>query len=250
MRKIILFLISLVLLIFGSWYVSGTAAAEPVHILRRGVTLKSGVTFSVPSVAWSCGDDLTITHTAGDVCPVTKTVTYGTVQTSLSGDSKCWITQNLGADQQAGTVDDSTEASAGWYWQFNRKQGYKHDGSILTPSWTITSIDEESDWTSANDPCAILLGTGWRLPTSTEWTNADSGWSNWTDAFASDLVLHAAGLLYSTNGQVASRGSVGYDWSSTQRSSTHGWRLGFYGLGSGMNINVKAYGFSVRCLKD
>ena len=71
----------------------------------------------------SCGDNLAISHTAGVVAPVTKAVTYGTVNTNLSGSDKCWITQNLGADNQASSPSDSTEASAGWYWQFNHMQG-------------------------------------------------------------------------------------------------------------------------------
>ena len=70
-----------------------------------------------------------------------------------------------GADHQATAVDDATEASAGWYWQFNRKQGYKHTGTTVIPAWNTTSIDEDSDWIPANDPCAIELGAGWRIPT-------------------------------------------------------------------------------------
>lgn len=211
----------------------------------------------IGETAWSCGSSKVITHIAGDVCPVTKTVTYGTVTSALSGASKCWITQNLGADQQASVVDDSTEASAGWYWQFNLKQGYKHDGSVLTPSWTVTSINEESDWTSANDPCAILLGTGWRLPTYTEWLNADAngetgGWDDYNETFADALKLHAAGRLSGSDGSLSLRGSsgAGYYWSSTQYSAASGWYLGFYVLCSDMHGIDKAHGFAVRCLKD
>ena len=54
----------------------------------------------------------------------------GTV-TGIPGETtKCWITSNLGASQQATAVNASTQASSGWYWQFNRKQGYKYDGTI------------------------------------------------------------------------------------------------------------------------
>ena len=75
---------------------------------------------------------MVLLHTAGTVAPVTKTVTYGTVLTDIGGTgSKCWITQNLGADQQATSATDATEASAGWYWQFGRKQGFKHDGKVV-----------------------------------------------------------------------------------------------------------------------
>ena len=84
---------------------------------------------------WQCGSSLIINHIAlGGVAPVNKTVTYGTT-TNIPGEpTKCWITSNLGADHQAASVDDATEASAGWYWQFNREQGYKHVGSTLTPA--------------------------------------------------------------------------------------------------------------------
>ena len=119
-----------------------------------------------------------INHVAsGGVAPVDKTVTYGTV-TNIPGEtSKCWITSNLGADHQATAVNDATEASAGWYWQFNRMQGYKHDGTTRTPNTTwITSINENLDWQAANDPCALELGNGWRIPTYTEWTNVDASW--------------------------------------------------------------------------
>jgi hypothetical protein len=74
---------------------------------------------------FTCGDTIFVNHVAGSVAPVSKIVTYGTV-TNIPGETaKCWITQNLGASQQATAVNDATEASAGWYWQFNRKQGYK-----------------------------------------------------------------------------------------------------------------------------
>ena len=88
-----------------------------------------------------CGDPLTINHlVSGGVAPVDKTVTYGTV-TNIPGEtSKCWITSNLGADHQATAVNDATEASAGWYWQFNRKQGYKHDGTTRTPNTTWITL--------------------------------------------------------------------------------------------------------------
>ena len=200
-----------------------------------------------------CGLDITINHLAGAVAPVNKTVTYGTV-TGIPGElTKCWITRNLGASQQATVVSDATEASAGWYWQFNLKQGYKHDGTIRTPNTTwISSISENSDWTTANDPCAIELGTGWRIPTSTEWTNvnASGNWTNWNGPYGSALKLHAAGYLLYSGGSLSNRGSGGYYWNSTQGNATYGWDLAFNIGGSYMGNDLKAFGFSVRCLHD
>jgi hypothetical protein len=197
--------------------------------------------------------NLTISHdTSGGVAPVNKTTTYGTV-TNIPGEmAKCWITKNLGATQQATEVNDDTEASAGWYWQFNRKKGYKHDGSTLTPAWTIPSISENSDWQTANDPCNLELGTQWRLPTYTEWYNVDNtgGWTNWNGSWGSGLKLHAAGALNGSNGALATRGSFGGYLSSTQRFADFGWSLVFNSGTSGMSGSYKDAGYSVRCLRD
>src|SRR3990167_7317139 len=230
------------------FYSSALSTTEVASLYNAG----GPVAAAIPP-SWSCGSGLAVTHTAGTVAPGTKSVTYGTVTSSLSGASKCWITQNLGADQHAGSATDSTEPSAGWYWQFNRMQGYKHDGTPRTPStaWII-SINESSDWTSANDPCTIELGAGWRLPTSTERTNADANgaWNNYTGTYNSVLKLHAAGDLDANSGALFNIGTVGVLWGSTQFVNFNG--IGLY-LGSSLSAMIdfsKAYGFSVRCLKD
>jgi uncharacterized protein (TIGR02145 family) len=200
-----------------------------------------------------CGPSITVSHVAGAVAPVSKTVTYATVSNIPGETSKCWITSNLGADRQATALADATELSAGWYWQFNRKQGYKHDGTTRTPNTTwITSIDEDSDWQLANDPCAIELGAGWRIPTTTEWTNIDAAgnWTNWNGPWGSVLKLHNAGNLNSNDGSLMNRGLYGYYWSSTQSSTTNGWFLGFSPNNCMMYNNVKAYPLSVRCVRD
>ena len=203
---------------------------------------------------WACGiSTMTINHVAGAVAPVTKTTTYGTV-TNIPGElTKCWITSNLGSDHQATAVSDATEASAGWYWHCNRKQGYKHDGNTRTPNTTgITIISETSDWITANDPCNIELGTTWHLPTYTEWYNVDNtgGWTTWTGPWGSGLKLHAAGYLGGSDGSLSLRGSYGFYWSSTQGGATNGWYLGFGSGDSYVDGNGKAFGFSARCVRD
>jgi hypothetical protein len=209
----------------------------------------TAVTLACPS---TCGQVMTVNHVAGDVAPVNKTTTYGTV-TNIPGEpAKCWIISNLGSDHQAAAKDDSTEASAGWYWQFNRKQGFKHDGTNVTPSWTITSINENSDWLTANDPCNLELGSPWRLPTETEWTNVyhSGGWTNWYGPWVSGLKLHVAGYLQLSNGSLSYRGSTGDYWSSTHIVSWGGGALGISSGNSSFYSGSKAYGFSVRCLRD
>jgi hypothetical protein len=203
---------------------------------------------------FACGSPLTINHmVSGGVAPLNKSVTYGTVANIPGETSKCWITSNLGSDHQATAVNDATEASAGWYWQFNRKQGYKHDGTNRTPNstWT-TSIIENNDWQTANDPCSIELGNGWRLPTYTEWFNVDAT-GNWTNAngpWNSNLKIHSGGYLLNTSGSLSSRGTTGVAWSSTQNINSEGWYLNIPSNACSMFNNYKAYGFTVRCIKD
>jgi len=205
-----------------------------------------------------CGTPIVITHTKGiNGAPVTKTVSYGTVVSSLGGTgSKCWITQNLGADHQALKASDGTEASAGWYWQFNLKQGYKNDGTTLTPTtaasaWASNNTGS-TDWDPSKDPCILLLGSGWRLPTYTEWnnTNATGGWTSYTNTYASPLKLHAAGFLDNISGTLGLMSSTGNYWSSTQSDDANGSYFTFGNSGSLMGSNHKADGFSVRCLYD
>ncbi len=198
----------------------------------------------------SCGSPITVNHVAGTIAPVSKTVTYGVVGTIAGETTKCWITSNLGADHQGTAVDDATEPSAGWYWQFNLKQGRKHDGTILTPAW-IMYTDENSDWLTANDPCSEL-GSGWRIPTMTEWINVNTAgnWTEWSGPWNSGLKLHAAGFLMG-DGSLVQRGSTGDNWSSLQEDASIGMAFLFNSGGTNsMNYNYKGAGFSVRCIKD
>ena len=206
---------------------------------------------------WTCGTcgTLSINHVQGVVAPVSKILTYGTV-TDIPGEpAKCWITRNLGSDHQATAVSDATEASAGWYWQFNLKQGYKHDGTNRTPNtvWK-SSINETSEWITANDPCTIELGAGWRIPTVTEWINVDAAaggnWIDWNGPWGSGLKLHAAGYLTGYDASLGFRGSNGTYWSSAQYDVSNGWYLNFDSGSCYMSYYTKAYGFSVRCVRD
>ena len=202
-----------------------------------------------------CGNTKTINHIAGDVAPVTKTVTYGTVDDIAGEPDLCWITSNLGASHQATAKNDATEASAGWYWQFNRKQGFKHDGSILTPAWTINMINENSDWSANQDPCRNELGGYWRIPTSLEWTGVDAagGWTDWNDPWDSDLKMHAAGYLHYWNGALDARGQDGAYNSSSQYDYNYQQAYYFWINTSYSIINTdgdKANGLSMRCVRE
>ena len=208
------------------------------------------------SCPFTCGNTITVNHVAGSVAPVSKTVTYGTVSNIPGETSKCWITSNLGADHQATALGDATEESAGWYWQFNRIQGYKHDGTTRTPNTTwISDINESSNWLTANDPCTSELGTSWRLPTNTEWSNvkAAGSWTTYYQPWGSDLVLHLAGFLYPTSGALQARGTgsgYGFYWGSVQGSAISGSNIFFYSSGCNNDNAGKSSGIPIRCIHN
>ncbi len=209
------------------------------------------VTLTATEWVWSCGaGDLVVNHTiAYGAAPVDKTVAYETISSTLGGTgAKCWIIQNLGATHKAGSYNDSSEASRGWFWQFNRKKGFASSGS--RSGWK-TSISESSGWTSANDPCTEL-GTGWRMPTKAEWTSADStgGWNNYIDAYNSVFKLHAAGHLDNDSvGTFNYSGTYGYHWTSFHAALTAGGYFYFRSNDCYVNNTDKCYGNSLRCLK-
>ncbi len=199
-----------------------------------------------------CGQPVTINHAAGPVAPVNKTVVYGTV-TNVPGElAKCWITRNLGASSQPTSVSSSSESPAGWYWQFNRKQGYQHNGTTRVPgSLWITSISEDNNWLPENDPCSLELGNGWRIPTDTEWINVDAAgnWTNWYGPFNSVLRMHAAGYLNPSAGDLYMRGTWGQYWSGVKVNLTVGYNLTFYSTVCKIDGTGKANALSVRCIK-
>ena len=92
---------------------------------------------------------------------------------------------------------------------------------------------------------------GWRLPTSTEWSNAHGAPQNWVayaDSYNSVLKIHGAGYL-STAGSLASRGTEGIYWSSTSTSNINASAYEFYSALNVLTSVTKAYGFCVRCLR-
>lgn len=185
--------------------------------------------------------------------------TYPTVQANWpgAGGDKLWLAVNLGATNRPETSVDDSPSSAGWYFQYNRKQAFYHNGTNITPSWTTNEIKEDSEWKLENDPCHLLLGGSWRLPTVEELraflsAPADQGGmgdGNRTSAFNSTLKLHAAGNLQSFNGDLQLRGESGNYWASDQFSKNRGEVLTF-GQGSNTFAGNKAFGRSVRCIEE
>ena len=121
-----------------------------------------------------------------------------------------------------------------------------HPNFILTNAvpydWLATQADPDR-WATANQgPCPA----GYHVPTDTEWNTADN-----TDTYNSALKLPSAGHR-NRDGLLFTQGTNGHYWSSTVStvSVTDARYLHFLSTEANTTNNNRAYGFSVRCLRD
>jgi len=170
---------------------------------------------------WFCGKPLKIVHNPSrGVAPETKNVNYETVVKDIKNIGiKCWITQNLGATYPPKSISAPEEIYAGWYWQFNTKQGYKNTGGTSnTPAWKANS-NSGTMWDTNNDPCKIELGSGWHVLTTDNWYHFGLKVQDRLKAWSA-IKLHDGGYINSS-GALKSRGSLAVFWSNegTDRAS-------------------------------
>lgn len=236
MKRLKIIIMGLLVILFGgscSYFLTSVESNTVSHGFVEGVTPANAEIFSERS--------------------------YDTIQADWPGPGgdKRWLAVNLGATTQPETSVDRSASSAGWYFQFNRKQAFYHNGEVPTPQWRIQNIEEDTAWSINNDPCRILLGESWRLPTVVELRafreapvdDGGMGEGNRTAAFNSSLRMHAGGELKTFNGELRYRGERGRYWASDQFNSKKGEVLGFEDT-SGTFASNKAFGRPVRCIKD
>jgi uncharacterized protein (TIGR02145 family) len=185
---------------------------------------------------------------------------------------KIWMDRNLGASQVAISSTDANSYGDLYQWG-RRSDGHQCRNSNYTTTlsnsdqpqngdfiYIPTPATNNQDWRSPqndnlwqglngiNNPCPF----GYRLPTETEINLEIQSWSSFTSigAFGSPLKLTASGYRdYSSGSTIVSTGSNGRYWSSSINSATSR-NLSFSSSFGSMNNFFRAYGVSVRCIKN
>uniref|UniRef100_UPI0040477558 hypothetical protein n=1 Tax=Algoriphagus sp. TaxID=1872435 RepID=UPI0040477558 len=246
----------------GAITIASTATAVPSGTADGDILYWKGGAW-VKVAAGSNGQTLTFYN--GAPAWVETTANANTVFNPNTG--KIWMDRNLGASQVATSSTDV--ASYGDLYQWGRgADGHQIRTPLSTPTtgqssssspganFLIGSLNwyngtnPDNLWqgvSGVNNPCPI----GYRIPTDIEWEAERLSWTANTSvgAFASPLKLPMAGYRDYSDGSLGNVGTDGVYWSSTV-SSANARSLNFISSVAFMNSDDRAFGFSVRCLKD
>lgn len=217
---------------------------------------------AVPSAGFKRGTKYVVTIDAAEA-------TLENVVVGAAG--RIWKDRNLGASRVAISSNDSQAYGDLYQWgRLTDGHQLRTSGSTATLSTTdnpghnnfITNSSPPYDWrnpqnnnlwqgaSGTNNPCP----SGFRVPTETELNNERLTWSsnNSSGAYASLLKLTIAGVHFSTDGSLKNVGTNGYYWSSSVdgNDSRYTRYLYFTSISATMGSNNRAFGFSVRCIKD
>jgi len=244
-----------------TYTITGTPTSAGTAVFGLNIGGQScNLSLTVGSGAFTCGtSSVSFTYNGSPV-------TYGTIVSS----GKCWLDRNLGASQVATSSTDVLAYGDLFQW------GRGVDGhQIRSPmSGTITTLSSTdipgndkfirinsgfNDWRSPqnNNLWQPLYGTtnpcptGFRIPNTSEFNTERTSWSsnNSSGAFNSPLKLPLAGARRHDTGALLNVGSSGIYWSKNFNFGSSQAMFFTNSDANSFNYN-RAYGFSVRCIKD
>jgi len=254
---------------------------NPEHTYQNegGYTVQLTVTNSFGSDMEIKNNYISVTSVGGtgQPCPGTPTVTDidGNVYNTVHIGGQCWMKENLKTTKYSNGTSIEYPETDNFAWQNNTTGAYSwlyHD-SIYGVLYNWHAVG------NANGLCP----SGWHVPTDDEWKilegtvdsqygvghvewngifwrghdvglklKAISGWSSGsgTDDYSFGAI---AGDFRYDYGHFSAGGCFGGWWSATETSTATAWLRSLYCDTNTMNrvdSYSKAYGFSVRCLKD
>jgi Fibrobacter succinogenes major domain (Fib_succ_major) len=252
---------------------AGTLAVGAGNLLYTitGTPTTSGTaSFAITVGGQSCSFTLSVATGSGLYPAGTVNCAGATAVLDVTNPTtgKIWMDRNLGASQVA--ISSTDAASYGDLYQWGRRaDGHQCRTSATTA--TLSSIDQPAngnfilaastpyDWRSpqnnslwqgvsgVNNPCP----SGYRIPSDTELDLERLSWgsNNSAGAFASPLKLPMAGYRDYSSGSLDFVGTLGYYWSSTV-SGIGSRSLSLDSSNADMYDDLRAYGVTVRCIKD
>ena len=235
------------------WYRDGqpiAGATDSIYVLPDHLAYGTRVQFKRGVVSSTCPGNVSYTNVV--------TVAFGMVVGAVN-----WASVNVAAYQTFASRPDMYTQ----YYQWNRATAWAATGSVSNfPTTAIT----DAAWTI--NPCP----SGWRLPTSAEFTALNNTGSTWVEANTRGDAV--AGRFYGTNNATCTlpnnmygciflpAGGLrldngepyeGYElggvyWSSTQQSNTDGIAFGFSATYSYTYVNNgnKKMAMHIRCVQN
>ena len=259
----------------SSMGVTGLTATLSAGTLATG---NGSVSFTITGTPNAAGTATFLINLGGQSCSFSSSYIFCASGATALVDvinpttGKTWMDRNLGASRAAISSTDTLAYGDLYQWG-RRSDGHQCRNSTTTS--TKSSSDQPSngnfilttnaannppyDWRSpqnsnlwwgvngVNNPCP----SGYRLPTFTELDAERTSWSSYNSigAFASPLKFPVAGSRIYFDGSLSFVGSYGYYWSSSVNGS-ESHHLDFNWSFARMNSVFRAYGKSVRCIKD